>query len=188
MTLMIIGMIVFFAAHLIPMTPVRNRLVASLGENRYRAAFSVVSLVGIIGVGWGYATTRYGPEAANILYWPPVWGRHVTMLLVLLAFVAWGIYLHKGRLRKALRNPLSIGVVLWGVGHLFANGDLASVLLFGAFVVYGLVNILMPVHRPMVVFTPKPRHDIIAPIAGVIMYAVVLYLHPWLFGAHVLSF
>lgn len=189
MTTLIIGIVIFFGLHLMPLTPLRDTAIGRLGTGCYKIAFSVASLIALAVLVWGYAQTRYGPAAAEIVYWPPEWARHVTMLLVLLAFISLAIYLHKGRLRVWLRHPLSIAVALWATGHLIANGDLGSVLFFGAFLAYALIDIAVQSARGKVAdFTVKPRHDVIAPMAGVILYVVFLYLHPWLFGATVVNF
>ncbi|QPC44671.1 NnrU family protein [Kaustia mangrovi] len=189
MTTLIVGIVIFFGLHLVPLTPLRDSLMARMGKGPYKGAFSVASLVGLGIMIWGFAQTRYGPAAAEIVYWPPVWGRHLTMLLVLLAFISLAIYLHKGRMKRWLKHPLAIAIALWATGHLVSNGDLGSVLFFGAFLVFGLLDIVVQTARGRVAqFTVKPRHDYIAPVAGIVMYAVVLYLHPWLFGATVVNF
>ena len=48
----------------------------------------------------------------------------------------------KGHIRKKTRHPMLLGMVLWGVVHLINNGDLASVSLFGAFLLYSLFAIV----------------------------------------------
>ena len=113
-------------------------------------------------------------------YWlqgPPEWTRHVTMLLVLLGFIALAAAFHKGRLKLWLRNPMSVGIALWSAGHLLSNGRLTLVWFFGAFFVYALIDIFTGKPKP---FTVKPMHDIIAPVAGIILFLVFLYgFHPY---------
>ena len=76
-----------------------------------------------------------------MVYDPPSGGRHVAMLLVLLAVISLMASFHRGRLKR-LRQPMSIGIALWAAGHLFANGGLPEVLLFGSFLVFSLVDII----------------------------------------------
>ena len=53
-----------------------------------------------------------------------------------------------------------VGIILWAIGDLFANGDLASLLLFGAFLAYAIVDLIAVIPRgdpaPAVV---RPRSD-----------------------------
>lgn len=183
MTTLWIGMLLFFGAHLIPMTPLKPALLSSMGEKLYKSLFALVSLLGFIVIIWGYGFAKDGPAGAEIVYDPPSWGYHLTMLLVLLAFISLSISFHKGRLKLWLKNPMSIAVALWAVGHLLANGTLPDVALFGAFLVFALLDIGYSTATGKVPhFEPKPRQDIIAPLAGVALYFAFLFLHQWIIG------
>ena len=182
MNILVIGIALFFLIHLVPLAPgLRASLVESLGERAYKAAFSLVSAVGLVLMIWGYGMAMSGLSAPAIVYQPPGWARHATMLLVLLAFVCLGAYLHKGRLKVWLRNPMSIAVGLWATGHLLSNGELPSVLLFGAFLAYALADIAVNTLRGKVpAIVPNPRHDYIAVLAGVLMFLFFFYVfHPY---------
>ncbi len=183
MHILVIGIALFFLIHLVPLAPgLRASLVGSLGERAYRIAFSLVSAVGVALMIWGYAVTTAGSSVPAIVYQPPGWARHATMLLVFLAFICLGVYLHKGRLKVWLRNPMSLAVGLWAAGHLLSNGELPSVLIFGAFLAYALadiaVNTIIRGKAPAIV--PNPRHDYIAVLAGVLMFLFFFYVfHPY---------
>lgn len=181
MTVLIVGMIILFGSHLLLYTSLRPALKARFGERSFKAAFAAVALVGLGLMIWGYAMTRSGPAAADILYWPAAWTRHAAMLLVLLGFISLAVSFHKGRLKLWLRNPMSIGIALWAVGHLLANGRLAAVLFFGGFLGLALIDIAVSTARGQAPgFTPKPRHDIIAVVAGVVLFAFfLLVFHPY---------
>ena len=187
MNTLILGMAIFFGAHALPIIGLNAPLKQKLGANAYKGLFAIVSLVGLGLMIWGFIMARSGPDAARIVFNPPDWGRHATMLLVLLAFISLAVFAHKGRLKLWLRHPMSIGVALWAAGHLFANGNLSEVLFFGGFLALALADIAVGLARgarPDI--TPKPAHDIIAPLAGVFLYGVFLWLHPMLFGVSVL--
>lgn len=187
MALIILGIILFFGSHLIPLTPAKASLRGKLGEQRYRGVFALVSAIGLILIIWGFASTRGTLEESDILYYPPAWARHATMTLVLLGFICLGIYLHKGRLKAWIRHPMSLAVIFWAVGHLLSNGDLPGVIVFASFLVYGILDIIVETARgTKPSFTPKPKHDIIAPIAGVVMYVAMLFLHPYVIGVPVI--
>lgn len=182
MRILIAGVILFFGVHLASYAEGQRRaLIARLGEGLYKGLYSLVSAAGLVLIVWGYSRTRAGPAAADILYWPPAWGRHATMLLVLLAMLSFAIYLHKGRLKLWLRHPMSIGVALWAIGHLFSNGKVASVVLFGSFLGFAMFDIAVNSYRGRVPnFVPKPRHDAISLLAGVALYAFFLFIfHPY---------
>ena len=188
MTLLILGLIIFFGFHLIPLTPIKASLVNSLGQQTYKGVFAVGAVIGLALIIWGFAATRGTLEESDMVYYPPAWGRHVTMTLVLLGFICLAIYLHKGRLKVWLRHPMSLAIIFWSIGHLLSNGDLPGVILFGAFLVYAVLSIIVETvrgTRPS--FTPKPKHDIIAPLAGIIMYVAMLFLHPYVIGVPVIS-
>lgn len=181
MTTLIAGMIILFGAHLALYTPLSPALKARLGERPFKGIFTLVSLVGLGLMIWGYSMTRSGPEAANILYWPAGWTRHAAMLLVLLAFISLAASFHKGRLKLWLRQPQSIGIALWAGAHLLANGKVSAVLFFGGFLGLALVDIAVSTARGNVPhYVPKPRHDLIAAAAGLILFGFfLLVFHPF---------
>lgn len=188
MTLLIVGLIIFFGIHVIPLTPLKASLKDSLGEQTYRGMFAAAATIGLGLIIWGFASTRGTLEEADMVYYPPAWGRHLTMPLVLLAFICLAIYLHKGRLRIWLRHPMALAIIFWSVGHLVSNGDLPGVILFSSFLVYGVVSIIVETARgTRPNFTPKPKHDIIAPLAGILMFVVMIFLHPYVIGVPVIS-
>jgi uncharacterized membrane protein len=180
--ILIIGIALFFVAHLMPLAPgLRGRLTERLGRNAYLAASSLVSAVGLVLMIWGYSIARAAPSAATMVYQPPDWARPATIVLVFLAFISFGIYLHKTRLRNLLRSPMSIAIALWATGHLLSNGSLPSLVLFGSFLLYALVDIAVNAIRGTVpAIIPKPRHDIAAVLAGMLLFALFFFVfHPY---------
>ncbi len=85
MPTLILGLAVFFGMHSV-------RIVASgfrdaqlaASEGRWKGIYSVVSVIGLVLIIWGWHV--YRPDAPEI-YEPPTWGRHLTALLVLVAFI-----------------------------------------------------------------------------------------------------
>ena len=65
---------------------------------------------------------------------------HVIMLPALVLLVAGNV--PASHIRKQLRNPMLLGVVFWGLAHLWSNGDLAFTLLFGGFTLRGLIQFI----------------------------------------------
>lgn len=184
MTLLIIGLLIFFGIHFVPAAAgLKQSLTDRLGENGYKGVFSLLSAVGLGLIIWGYSRADF-----VAVYDAPAWGRHAAMLLVLLAMICLASFNLNTRIKRMLRHPMLVGIILWGVGHLLANGDLASVLLFGAFVAYAVTDILLANAQGRVKESEvKPYHDLIAVAAGVVVYGVFVVLHPYVIGVPVVS-
>lgn len=188
MIMLILGIVLFFGVHMIRVVApnLRARQIAA-NERRWKGLYALVSLAGFVLLVWGYASWR---AEAPQLYLPPEWGKHVTFLFVLIAFILLvAAYQPPGLIRARLQHPMLIGTAFWGIGHLLANGDAAGVLLFGSFAVYGVWNLIAQMRRDQPKVVSKGyRGDIIAVVAGVVVYAVTLiWLHPILFGANPLA-
>jgi uncharacterized membrane protein len=127
----------------------RDALVTLLGPGRYRAAFALASILGLV---WMIYAYRHAPTV-------PLWGslagfRLAAYLLVYLAFlfvvvgvttpsptrVGMEVSLGQGPevatgIVRITRHPFLWGVALWALVHLVVNGDLASLILFGSLLV-----------------------------------------------------
>ena len=184
MTILIAGLMLFHTIHVVPMNPaLRKGVVERFGEGTYKGAFSLVSLIGLGLIIWGKASADF-----VALYDPPAWGRAATMILVLLAFIFLAAFHTKGHIRARLKHPMLIAVILWSFGHLLANGDVASVLLFGSFLIYSVADLVVCGMRGTEIsFQPKIAHDAIAAVAGILVYAVILSLHGVLFGVWIVN-
>ena len=192
MTIMIIGLILFFAIHAVPMRPVlRSALIERMGEMPYKGAFSLVAILGFVLIVHGYGAARaFGPI---VLYWPPLWLSHVTLLLMVPVFVLLvAAYAPTGHIRARVKHPMVLAVKLWAVSHLLANGDLPSVILFGGFLAWGIVDRISLKRRGDLgggaVERLSPRGDIIAIVGGLAAYVVfAFYLHTLLIGVPVVT-
>jgi uncharacterized membrane protein len=95
----------------------------------------------------------------------------------------------RGHIRRVLRHPMLIAVLIWSSVHCLANGDLRGTILFGAFFAYAVVDLISAIARGAVkTFVPVPRHDVIAIVAGVLVAVAMMAVHHWLFGVRVVSF
>jgi uncharacterized membrane protein len=185
MLMLVAGLILFLGIHLLPTLPdLRASLVARWGEQRYKGAFSLVSLAGLVLVVYGYAAASPGdrlfhPSAAAIALAPYA----VTLAFVLLAAANLRAYI-----RRVLKHPMLIGTALWAAIHLLANGDVRGTILFGSFLAYALIDLASAIKRRAIkVFVPSAWHDVIAIVAGIIVALVVMALHRMLFGVVVAS-
>jgi uncharacterized membrane protein len=184
MIVLALGVLLMSLMHLVAaVPPLKARVKQAVGEKAYGPVFGIASLVGlgIIVLGW-----RMSDFVA--VYDPPTWGRHANFGLTLIAFICLGIFLFRGSLRLRLRFPMGVGVVFWANGHLLANGDLRSLILFGGFLLYGLAHIGIGVAngvRPSA--EVRGGHDLLSILAGIALYGVMTQLHPVLIGAPVLD-
>src|SRR3954447_1264157 len=194
MTLLILGLILFLGTHAFTMARgPRARLRERLGGGPYKGLYSLVSLIGLVLIAIGFGRYR---AAGYIPVWdPPVWTRHLTLLLVWFAFVAFAAAYLPGRIKGALKHPMLAGVKAWAVAHLLANGDLGSILLFGSFLAWAVAARISVKRRDEVIDHGGPlappsgwRNDIAALVIGTGAYLVFLiWLHPLLIGVPVLS-
>ena len=130
------GLLVFFGAHtLTSLRETRSGLITQYGLGAYKGVHSLVSLLGLVLIIWGFASYRAG---GLIPVWtPPIWTRHITIALMWFAFVALAcMNPAPSRIRGWLRHPMLAGVKIWSLAHLLANGDLGGIILFGSFLAW----------------------------------------------------
>jgi uncharacterized membrane protein len=189
MTMLYAGLLLLLLPHFLVYTQARDMAVRALGERVWRALFNVISLVAVGLIIAGYWGTRAGPAAADILWYPPDSWRHLTMLLVLLAFLALAASFTKGYLKLWLRNPMSVGVGLWAAGHLLVNGKRASVILFASLLLLSVVDIAVNTARgTKPTHTPRIAHDVAAIALGLALFAFFLLIfHPYILNLPVIQ-
>jgi uncharacterized membrane protein len=183
---LILGLILFLGTHSVSIVRPdwRSRVVARVGEVPWRLGYSVVSVLGLVLIVLGYGAARVSDPV--LLYQPPVWMRHVSLLVMLPVFtLVLAAYL-PGRIQRALKHPMLLGVKLWAIAHLLANGTLADVVLFGGFLAWAVADLVSLKRRetPTVPRAPEGKwNDLIAVVGGLAVYvAFILFLHRWLMG------
>jgi uncharacterized membrane protein len=180
MALLIGGLALFFLVHLLPsLAAVRGPLVAKLGFGIYRGLFSVVSAAGLVLIVLGYGEMQ-GLARANPQLWiPPPWIKHVVLLLMIPAMILLVAAYVPSRIRTAVRHPMLTALMIWAFAHLLANGDLASILLFGSFLAYAVFDRISVMTRA----SPGPLgdakggtlQDVLAIVGGLALYALLLF-------------
>jgi uncharacterized membrane protein len=185
MSVLLLGLVIFFAVHSVSVVsdPWRDRIAEKIGEWQWKGLYALVSVVGFALIVWGYGLARLDPI---VLYTPPKWLHTVAMVLLVPVFpLLFAAYL-PGRIKSATKHPMLAATKLWAVAHLLANGTLAAVLLFGAFLVWAVLDRISMKHRaqrPIPGIPPARANDIIAVVGGLALYvAFVLGLHGWLIG------
>ena len=186
MATLIAGLVLFLGVHLVPTLPAfRASLVSRAGEGRYKGLFSLVSFAGLALIIAGYAMADRGRQ----LFPPSPWANAVAPYAMMIVFVLFAAANMPGHLRQALKHPMLIGLLIWSVVHLFANGDTRGTVLFGAFLAYAVVDLVSAVRRHTEKTSePRLRADVIAIVAGIVVALVFMTFHRVLFGVGVVPF
>ncbi|WP_420337974.1 NnrU family protein [Roseibium sp.] len=190
MLLLIAGLILFLGIHSLPMfADKRSALEEKFGVLGYKGLFAVVSAIGFVMIIYGYGAARAAGPA--IIYDPPFWLRHVTMLFMVPVFIFLVAAYVPCRIKMALKHPMLVAVKLWAFSHLLTNGDLASVLLFGSFLVWAVADRISLKRRGLgggAVMAKEPGKfsDIIVILVGLGLYVLFAFkLHVLLIGVPV---
>ena len=182
----IIGLVVFLGAHVfVSMRGHRATLIAKLGEGPYKGLFSLVSVVGLVLIGYGFA--RYRAEGLIRLWYPPAWTRHIVEAAMWPASIALVAAYIPGDIKRLLKHPLLVAVKIWAAAHLCANGDLGGIILFGSVLAWAVYDRITLKRRSDAGSPPIPvggrRNDIIAIVVGTIVYlALGFVFHPIVIG------
>jgi uncharacterized membrane protein len=145
MSFLIAAVVFFVGIHLlVPPTALRGILISRLGEGAYRGLFALMSILGLVWLGFAYGAAPIQP------LWDGTGFRHLTLLIMPIAWIllvggltspnptAMGGERSLARdagprgFIKITRHPMMWAIALWALAHLLANGDLASLLLFGS--------------------------------------------------------
>jgi uncharacterized membrane protein len=186
LALEILGLVVFLGTHVfVTMRDHRAAVVARIGEWPYRGLFSLVSIVGIVLIGYGFAAYR---AAGPIMVWyPPGWTRHIVVALMWPASICVAAAYIPGNIKRVLKHPMLVGVKTWAFAHLCANGDLGGIILFGSVLAWAVYDRITLKHRKDAGAPPIPvggaKNDIIAIVVGTIIYlALGFVFHPVVIG------
>ena len=184
MSLLILGLVLFLGTHSVRIVADdwRGARIAGLGLMPWKGLYSVISIIGFVLIVWGYGQARGNPV---VLYSPPVWTRHIAALLTVPAFILLvAAYIPGTRIKRAVGHPMVAAVKIWAFAHLLANGTLADVVLFGAFLAWAVADYIAARRRDRAAGTvyavgPVSR-DIAAVAIGLAAWAAFAF---WLHAA-----
>jgi uncharacterized membrane protein len=223
MTLLILAALLWVFIHIgIAGTRQRDAVVARLGEAPFRIAFSVTSVVAILllVLAWRHAETTF-------LWAAPGWLRSILAFAMLPAFVLFmashkrnptavgskGLAEEPRGIQRVTRHPMLWSFAIWAGVHVVGNGDTASLVFFGAFLVTALAG--MPsIDAKLARRQPEAWRSFAAktsilpfgailggrnrfvpseigwmpPVVGLILWAALLHFHRGIFGVPVLLF
>ena len=184
---LILGLLLFLGVHSLRIFAGdwRDAQVARMGLLRWKGVYSLFSAVGLGLIIWGYGMTPGDPV---VLWTPPLWTRHLAALLTLPAFILLvAAYLPGSHIKAKIGHPMVAGVKLWALAHLLANGNLADVILFGAFLVWAVAGFATSRRRDRIAGRTYPvgcwTRDASVAAIGLLAWALFsLWGHAWLIG------
>ncbi|HEX4878933.1 MAG TPA: NnrU family protein [Limnobacter sp.] len=148
MLLLLIGLVMFLGVHAlrIPGEHWRDALVSKLGMARYKGLYTLVAIAGFVIMVVGYGQARLDP----VFVWnPPAAMRHVAALLMLFSMILLAaVYVPGNHIKAKLQHPMTLSVKVWALAHLLANGTLADLVLFGAFLAWAVLVFKSARKRP----------------------------------------
>ena len=135
----ILGLILFLGAHVfVSRRGEREALISRIGAGPYLGLFTLVSIVGLLLIGFGFA--RYRAEGLIPVWYPPAWTRQIVVALMWPAAICWCATYFPGDIKRVLKHPMLVSVKLWAFAHLLANGDLGGIILFGSILAWAVYD------------------------------------------------
>lgn len=192
MLILLIGLLIFLGIHSVRIVADgwRTRTIARIGVGPWKGLYAVLSLAGFALIVWGWSLARQQP---TLLWLPPRGMRHLAALLTLISFVLLAAaYVPGNRIKARLKHPMLLGVKVWALAHLLANGNLAHVLLFGSFLIWAVLCFRAASQRDRAQGIAYPPGTLKATVltlgVGIGVWLVVaLWLHGLLIGVRPLG-
>jgi uncharacterized membrane protein len=192
MAVLLLGLVLFLGVHSTRITAEgwRAATISRIGEMKWKGAYTLVSLAGFALLVWGYGLSRQSPVP---LWSPPRGMNHIAALLMVVSFVLLAAaYVPRNGIKAKLHHPMVLSVKVWALAHLLANGNLADVVLFGAFLVWAVFDFRAARQRDRaanVVYPPgTTRGTVIAVVIGFVAWVLFAFWgHAWLIGVSPLA-
>ena len=180
MWILITGLVLFTVPHMLREMGLRDALIRALPSiGAYKGIYSVVALAGLALIILGKSQAPFSMVWQPLYEWRYI--SHGLMIPALILVVAGNLPM--SHLRRQLRNPMLLGVTLWGFSHLWSNGDLASMLLFGTITLWsGFKFVVRGFTVPVVDRPVSILWDGVALATGLVFYVVISIYHGQLFG------
>jgi len=182
MNFLLAGVSLWIIAHFIPSLGAgfRKNLIEKLGAGPYRGLFTLTVLMslGLIIAGW-----RATPEI--YLYYLPAWSRSAGFALMLIAVFLFGVSHGNSVVKRFIRHPMLMGVVVWSVSHLLTNGTTRALVLFGGLGIWALIQMLLINTREgnrELPQAPGIKKELIGFAISAVVFSVLLFLHPYFTG------
>ncbi len=175
---LIAGVLLWSVVHLVKSVApgLRTAIRAKTGEGPHQGLVALLIVTSIALMIYGWRTAQY-----EFVYDPPTWSRHLNMLLMVFAIFLFGAAQGKSKIKQVIRHPMLTGMLIWASGHLIANGDSRSVVLFGGLGLWALVSLFTVSRNEGAWVKPTETATVGREILSIVI-ALVLYIV--LFGMH----
>ena len=183
---LVLGLVLFIGTHVfVTLRGARAAVIDTIGEWPYKALVAVLSVVGILLIGFGFG--KYRASGWIDVWYPPRWTYYVTQLLMWPASIFVVAAYIRGNIWRQLKHPMLVGIKTWAVAHLISNGDLGSIILFGSFLLWAGYDRVSLKYRTDPGSPALPvngrRNDVIAIVVGTVLYLLLgLVFHPLVVG------
>ena len=193
MTTLILGLLLFLGVHSVRIVADdwRTRFIARRGAMTWKGVYTVIAIAGFVLICVGFGQARQQPVA---LWSPPRWTHDLAALLTLVAFILiTAAYVPANGIKARAKDPMILGVKCWAAGHLLANGTLADVVLFGAFLAWAVLDFRAVRQRrgagkEPAIAAPKRGRSAITVVVGVLAWMLfAFHLHLPLIGVMPIS-
>jgi uncharacterized membrane protein len=163
----------FAVIHINPAMPKWKAHAQQTFGKAYGPIYGVISLLLLVAILWAFRSA-----SVDQLYEPPSWGRHANFAFSLIGFICLGVFLFRGSWRNTLKFPMAIGIGFWAFGHLLANGDQRTTLLFGGLAaISALFAFLKNQNLPFVASEERQGHNLISALGGIALYGIAAQSH-----------
>ncbi|MCJ2376093.1 NnrU family protein [Vibrio sp. ZSDZ34] len=186
---LLLGLILFLGIHSISIiAPAYREKLVKKNEKAYKAVYSLLSFIGLYFIVTGHSSLRADP---SLVYFGDQSLRPLVSILMLVGFILFFAPYFPGKIKSVTKNPQLLAVVLWALSHLLVNGNLADILLFGAFLVWAIADLISMRKRQQRVVSPLKAtwvNDVIVIVIGTVVSAIfAMYLHGYLIGIPLMS-
>ncbi len=220
MELLVAGCIAFFVTHVgISSTPLRSMMQNTMGAQPYLGVYSVISFATLGLMIYGYGQVPH----VDYIWYPSETAYKVTKVMMVLGVVLLvmgtmtknptqvmmdkAVEEELAGLLKITRHPIQWGILIFAIAHIIANGDIASLMMFGSLAAVSFFGMLSMDARKrqedsehwrsfMTTTSMVPFLAIVqgkaklslgelnwaAFVAGVGLYAVIYWLHDMISG------
>ena len=189
LAILVLGLALFLGAYVfVTLRAPRAALIKDIGEGRYKGLMALVSLAGLVLIGYGFG--QYRATGWIDVWSPPGWTYYITQILMWPASIFVVAAYSRGNIWRALKHPMLVGVKTWAAAHLISNGDLGSIVLFGSFLAWAVYDRITLKHRsdPGAPAIPVGGHrnDTIALVVGTVLFLALGFIfHPLVVGVAV---
>ena len=194
MIVLIIGLVIFFGMHLVPVTGVKSSLIERMGEKKYQSIFSIISLVGFIIIIYGFSLIdTCNPmmadcETDNFYLWDSFeYSKEISFLLMPISIIFIVASQMKSNIKKVVHHPMLIGVLIWSFVHLLSTGDLRSIILFASFGAFSIIDIIFTRKTAEQGISFSILNDVVVIVVGLVLYSIILYFHEYVSGLQIVE-